>query len=118
MGKDKAESYDLEYERQMRSLGRLVSRIDGIMREDDENRMKILELRIQGPHVRGEGFLATIKARTDDGRPYIGWRGGETLEALLMSIRSGIEENTVKWRDDEPWTPAKAKAAAKTRTKG
>ena len=68
----------------------------------------IKEIRIQGPQMLGEGYRAIIKAETEDRRPYVGFRGGATITELMSSIKAGLEQDGIKWRDDEPWTPQKA----------
>lgn len=93
------------WNQQLKRGGLAMLKLEKLMEDFDLNGLVIREVRIQGPEHTGSGYRAIIKGRSEDGRPFVAFHDGTSIQEMMDGIVQRQSAGTLKWREDEPWTP-------------
>ena len=65
-----------------------------------EQGVEIVSIRVRFPVGEGGGYLGVVKAVGPDGAK-IGFHDGTTFVEVVLGIIRRLQQNSMKWRDDE-----------------
>jgi len=109
---------DKQFAAAIKQMGMATMKIERAMMTEGADGAKVTRITIRGPEEGKPGYLATIKGRHPDGTALVAFKGGESAGGLILAIADGIDKATLRWREDEPWTPEVAREAAGRGKKG
>jgi len=93
--------------------GKALEVLYELMSEGYMNGSRIVQLRITGPTVSRDGFMAVIKAEDSLGKPLVAFRTAGTPKELMLKILSDVELDRLAFKEEQPYDPDGAKAKAK-----
>lgn len=112
MASSQEQKSDKAFAAATRQMGIAFMKLERAMAQDMVDGARVTRITIRGPEEGKPGYLATIKGRHPDGSMLVAFKGGDTAGGLMLAIADGIDKGTMRWREDEPWTPEMARDAA------
>lgn len=90
--------------RNAQRLQLLLWQLDVWMQDEDPQGMWISHITLKSGRTRGGEHLVIVKAQFE-GVPYVGFHSAEEAESALRGALDRLRNNTLKWKQDEPYTP-------------
>lgn len=99
----KRQDFDEIWERELRAVGLAVAEVQEHCTGGHREGPEVAEIRFLLDRDAGTSVLCVIKAYEDDAK-IVGFVGGRRLTDTLLSLADKLKAETVKWREDRPWS--------------
>jgi len=90
-----------------RACGEAVSQLGLNMTGWRPLTMTVLSLKVKAPAERGLEFFGIVVAIDGEGREWVAFHSAMTLEEVFRGVWARLANGSLKWRENQPYSPAR-----------